>query len=223
MLSATKLKNDLTFVLLGASKLSNRPVLHGVYFDFHHKTMVGCDGYRLHIATIDSLPINSFILHYSDCKKLSDKLKKTGSPVAITWDNDKVIFSQRYQGKEEVYSFTPVEGTYPDYEAIIPKTQGKEITLSYNTSEMVNNVFGNVGSVTLSGTKAQTRQDLPYPVTMTIPEDILPGITVNPKYLFNAAQGGGILTLYVTHPTAPFLFKSGSYSGVIMPMSTHKK
>lgn len=219
MLKAQELKGNLEYALRAASQQSHRPVLHGVYFDVNKGLLVGCDGYRLHITTIDTLPIDNFIVNYADCKKLVNKIKKTGSPVSVTWENDKVIFSQRYKGKEETYTFTPVWGNYPDYEVIMPKQEGKEITLSYDTTHMVNTVFGNLCSVTLSGNKAYARQNLPYPVTMDIPEDIQPEITVNPEYLFDAALDGGFLTLYVTEPTAPFLFKSGSFNGIIMPMS----
>lgn len=122
--------NSLSKVLFAVSNDETRPILTGVLFTFRDKTLylVATDGFRLsevklkgEVDTPDfKIIIPKAVLH--EIIKLNES-----ESVEVSFDNEnnQVIFAVG----DTVLSSRIIEGEFPDYEKIIPKTNSGIITI----------------------------------------------------------------------------------------------
>ncbi len=131
---ANKLKRALARVLVSVSHSEVRPELQGVLIfseltDQLRVTLASTDSYRLsevHVEVLNQLetPIRA-IIPQKTAQEIHRLLPSTADPI-------KVVFTEGQFSCEinEVYVVSQlIEGTYPDYRQIIPKTWGTEIKI----------------------------------------------------------------------------------------------
>ncbi|MGM9512425.1 hypothetical protein ACS5NO_32130 [Larkinella sp. GY13] len=136
---------DLAATVLAASKEETRYYLCGVYFHAIDGkiALAGTDGYSIiQIVTGADAPeeLEPFILGTDDIKIILSMVKmecKThGNVVPIELQFQKGIVKIGPSLKE--YRFTPIDGTYPDYQQVIPSAEPAPITeIGFN-----GNLFG---------------------------------------------------------------------------------
>ncbi|HSX41776.1 MAG TPA: DNA polymerase III subunit beta [Candidatus Saccharimonadales bacterium] len=121
------LTNAITKTLFAAASDDTRPILTGLLFQFEEKnlTIVGTDGYRLATTQIE-LPTpfsGSFILPKRSLQEVirlieEDEVELVLTPAQARFTSGPVRLITRV-----------LDGTFPAYEAIIPKTKKLEIRL----------------------------------------------------------------------------------------------
>lgn len=127
-LQLSALRQAITRTLFAAAQDETRPVLNGLLWRFKGKklTLVGTDGYRLAYQTIDTLTESDgdYIIPKRALQELL-KLSPSGE-VEIAFAASQVRFTLG------VVSLTSrlLDGTFPAYEAIIPKKRTVETTIS---------------------------------------------------------------------------------------------
>lgn len=133
-----KVVDELQTVLFSASKEETRPVLTGVYFGTGGGgEIVTTDGFRLSLLRVKNgdtgLPEGIIPSHI-----LSEVLKqnKKKDPVTVTLsDSEKII---RFNlGESDIYSRV-IEGEFPPYEKVVPKTHTTKILVE--KEELLRNI-----------------------------------------------------------------------------------
>ena len=130
---ANVLNKGITATSFATSDDELRPVMGGIYFDITTEdvTFVATDGHKLvKIKTITSKgdSVTSFILPKKPYSLLKAILPKESGDVKIQFDSKNVYFTlSDYQMICRL-----VEGTYPNYNSVIPKSNPNKATIERN-------------------------------------------------------------------------------------------
>jgi DNA polymerase-3 subunit beta len=124
------LLNGLSRAIFAAAEDEYRPVMAGIYLDVQPEnlTFVASDGHklvRLRNNLVASGITASLILPKKPINLLNSLLSKNTDPVAIEFDSNNVYF--RTATFEMVCRL--IEGSYPNYEAVIPKDNPNIVTI----------------------------------------------------------------------------------------------
>lgn len=231
------LRSGLQQVLMAASSDESRPVLTGVYVHTHNKNLylVATDSYRLAEKNLmkTAQDINLLI----PATAMQDLLRILGDiedEVTITHDEQQVLFRV---GDVELVARL-IEGNYPDYRQLIPKTFAQSAVLK--KQELINitkvsSLFAreSAGSVTIHLDKAKQAVSIRSIAsqlgenTATAPATIDGEgvITLNSRYILDAlhAIDGDEVKIGFNGKLEACLFtgpKHSDYAHVIMPLKS---
>jgi DNA polymerase-3 subunit beta len=228
-------KKGLQQVVLAASSDEARPVLTGVFlhsFD-GELYMVATDSYRLAERSLQKNKSNVSLLVPGSA--LQDMLRILGDgdePVTITHDDQQILFQV---GEVELVSRL-IEGAYPDYRKLIPKSFEVSATLSradFTNITKVSSLFAreSAGSVTIKVDEA-TKQVSIRSVASQLGENTASAegsvkgsgeVTLNSRYLLDALHvfSGDSITFGFNGKLDPCLLTDESakeYKHIIMPL-----
>ncbi len=173
-LTSEILNQGVTKTLFAASDDELRPVMTGVYIQLSpdHMTFVASDAHKLvryRRSDVKADESASFILPQKPAGLLKNILPKDDSAVNLQFDDKNA--SVEFQGYKLVCRL--VEGSYPNYEAVIPKDNPNVLTIDrldfYNSLRRVS-VFSNQASnlIKLSMTANQltvSAQDIDFSIS----------------------------------------------------------
>lgn len=231
------LKQSLQQVVIAASSDEARPVLTGVYWHTHEGKlyMVATDSYRL--AEKSLISIDKEIDLLIPASALQDLLRILGDfdeDVVITHDDQQVLFKV---GDVELVTRL-IEGKYPDYRKLIPRTFASDATLK--KSELTNitkvsSLFAreSAGSVTIN-LNAEEQLVSIRSIASQIGENTASAsasitnegaITLNSRYILDAlhALSGEEVRIAFNGKLEPCILtdvKSSDYLHVIMPLKS---
>jgi len=152
-IGAKTLRNGLQQILPAASSDEGRPVLTGVYLHSHENILflAATDSYRLAEKSLTKTTHDiSLLVPASALQDLLRILSDVDEEVTVTHDDQQVLFRV---GDVELVTRL-IEGTYPDYRKLIPKTFAQTATLKkseFMNITKVSSLFAreSAGSVTL--------------------------------------------------------------------------
>lgn len=231
------LKQSLQQVVIAASSDEARPVLTGVYWHtFEGKLfMVATDSYRLAEKSLINMKQEVDLL--IPASALQDLLRILGDfeeDVVITHDDQQVLFQV---GDVELVTRL-IEGKYPDYRKLIPRSFASDATLK--KSELTNitkvsSLFAreSAGSVTIN-LDAESQQVSIRSIASQIGENIASAtatitnegdITLNSRYILDAlhALAGEDVQIAFNGKLEPCILadpKSNDYLHVVMPLKS---
>lgn len=234
---AIELAEALARVLPFTAKDETKPVLSSVNFEARDGKLrlVSADGYKLAVVTLDYEDgEGQALIDRNDLKGVVNALKRT-KRVRVSFEagEEKRTDKSLIIDTELVrYKWISVNGSYPDYERLIP-TEHKT-TAHFDTVEAIKAV---------SSLKALPDSKDPlnaYPIDLTVgngklvmanPDDkgqteIVADtdgeaikVRIDGQYLAQALRAcGGMVDLKLSSPTAPVLFSVDNYRLVVMPM-----
>lgn len=236
-INAKLLKQALQQVVVAASGDEARPVLTGVYWHTHEGKlyMVATDSYRLAEKALINMKQDVDLL--IPASALQDLLRLLGDyedDVTVTHDDQQVLFQV---GDVELVTRL-IEGKYPDYRKLIPRSFASDATLK--KSELTNitkvsSLFAreSAGSVTIN-LDAESQQVSIRSVASQIGENIASAsatitnegnITLNSRYILDALHvlGGEDVRLAFNGKLEPCILadpKAGDYLHVVMPLKS---
>ena len=232
---AAVLKKGLQQVVLAASGDEARPVLTGVYLHSHDGAlyMVATDSYRLAERALQKNAADVSLLVPGSA--LQDMLRILGDgdeQVTITHDDQQVLFQV---GEVELVSRL-IEGAYPDYRKLIPKSFEVTATLSkadFTNITKVSSLFAreSAGSVTIKVDEAKKQVSI-RSVASQLGENTASAaaeikgsgeVTLNSRFLLDALHvfTGDSITFSFNGKLDPcLLIEPGNkeYKHIIMPL-----
>ena len=130
VMDAQLLLNGISRSLFATADDELRPVMNGVYFDFHTDdlTFVASDGHklvRLHNLSVKSEERASFILPKKPATLLKNLLAKEEGVIRLQFDDNNAYV--RCANCEMVCRL--IEGRYPNYNSVIPKENPFQVTI----------------------------------------------------------------------------------------------
>lgn len=130
MMDAQLLLNGISRSLFATADDELRPVMNGVYFDFHTDdlTFVASDGHklvRLRNLSVQSEERASFILPKKPATLLKNLLAKEEGLIRLQFDDNNAYV--RCANCEMVCRL--IEGRYPNYNSVIPKENPFQVTI----------------------------------------------------------------------------------------------
>ena len=207
----------------------NRPVLQCVLMRWQEGTLtlVAADGYRLAVETLNVDGDEGEVLIHRDelrgvfealrqARRVRLSLETNGDGTSLVMDTELIR-----------YRWRSYEGTFPDYEKLMPDTFNA--SLSIDTGETlkavgtlkaladdngyaVDLIAGN-GRVLLTSPDEKGQAEIPADTNGDF------RIRVNGKYLAEALKAcGGMVELKVVDRSSPMLFSTNGYKLVVMPM-----
>ena len=213
----------------------NRPVLQCVLFKAGEGKLklVGADGFRLAVQTIDFDGEGQALIVRDDLAGIANALRKARrvnlsfEASGESLDGMKLIIDT-----EAIrYSFVSADGTFPDYEKLIPNEAktvvhfdtveaGKAISslkvLADSKSYPIDITLEN-GLVMLSSPDDKGRAVMPADI-----EGEVNRVRIDGKYLADALKAcSGMVDLKLTDGKSPVLFQVDGYQLVTMPMLTN--
>ncbi|MDB5183194.1 MAG: dnaN [Candidatus Saccharibacteria bacterium] len=234
-ISTSVFKKGLQQTVLAASTDEARPVLTGVFLhsfdgDLH---MVATDSYRLAEKTLQkSKSDTSLLVPGSALQDMLRILGDTEEQVMITHDEQQVLFQV---GEVELVSRL-IEGAYPDYRKLIPKSFEVTATLSkadFTNITKVSSLFAreSAGSVTIKIDEAAKQVSI-RSVASQLGENTASAtaevtgsgeVTLNSRYLLDALHvfNGDKITFSFNGKLDPCLLTEPSakgYKHIIMPL-----
>ena len=216
----------------------NRPVLQCVLFKAGEGKLklVGADGYRLAVQTIDFDGEGEALIVRDDLTGIANALRRARR-VNLSFEKSGVLPGKDDGTKLIIdteairYSFVSADGTFPDYEKLIPKEAktvvhfdtveaGKAISslkvLADSKSYPIDLTFDN-GMVMLSSPDDKGQAVMPADIEGEVNKVRLDG-----KYLADALRAcSGMVDLKLTDGKSPVLFQVDGYLLVTMPMLTN--
>jgi DNA polymerase-3 subunit beta len=222
---AEALNRVLPFTLID----DNRPVLQCVYIKAGEGklTLVSADGFRLAMVKLDYEDGEGAILiNRNDLTGIANAVSKA-KRLRVSFDNKTHIPALDIETDLIRYKFTGADGTYPDYEKLIP-TEFKTVA-HFDTIEAIKAVSSlkaladskafpvdlNIsnGMVTLSSPDDNGQSEMPADTEGEVK------IRVDGGYLASALRAcGGMVDCKVSTPNEPMLFSSDGFQIVVMPM-----
>jgi hypothetical protein len=213
----------------------NRPVLQCVLFKAGEGklTLVSADGFRLAIQSIDFDGEGEALINRDDLAGISNALRKARRVnVSFEASGESLDGMKLIIDTEAIrYSFVSADGTFPDYEKLIPKEAktvvhfdtveaGKAISslkvLADSKSYPIDLTLDN-GMVMLSSPDDKGRAVMPADIEGEVNKVRLDG-----KYLADALRAcSGMVDLKLTDGKSPVLFQVDGYQLVTMPMLTN--
>ena len=136
------LRRMIDQVVSAASEDESRPILAGVLLRFGSSklTMVGADGYRLAKATVDAEDVEmdemDVVVPIRAIKELRKLIAAEQQPIALYVGESRIIFhvpggQGRLKGVTEIDLVSKaIEGTYPNYSQLIPKSWTTRVVMS---------------------------------------------------------------------------------------------
>jgi DNA polymerase-3 subunit beta len=235
--SQEDMKQTLQQVLFAASSDDARPVLTGVYLHTEEKQLcvAATDSYRLaeRKLTVD-IDDTSLLLPSQSMQELSRVLKDATEPVTITFDEQQARFSV---GDVEIVTRL-VDGAYPDYKKLLPKTFETTAKLSRQALQeitKVSSLFAReaAGSITLLIDEAKKEISISS-IASQVGENTASAeaevsgdasITLNSRYILDALQAfnGENIQVNVNGKLDPCILtdpEDKSYLHVIMPVKS---
>lgn len=236
-INGKKLKAGLQQVVIAASSDEARPVLTGVYLHSHDGGLyiVATDSYRLAEKRLDNTVQDISLL--IPASALQDLLRILGDDeldISITHDDQQVLFKV---GDIELVTRL-IEGAYPDYRKLIPKTFNTNAQLKrsdFVNITKVSSLFAreSAGSITINLEEANAQVSI-RSIASQIGENTASAtakvtgdgsITLNSRYVLdalNALHGdessigfnGNLEACVISDP------KSNDYTHVIMPLKS---
>lgn len=235
--SSEEMKQTLTQVLFAASSDEARPVLTGVYFGTDGKRMyvAATDSYRLAEKTLTkSVGDMALLVPSQSLVELLRALKDEQETVSVAFDNQQARFS--VSGVEIVTRL--VEGKYPDYKKLLPRSFATTATLSRKSlSEItkVSSLFAReaAGSITLTIDAANKEVSI-RSIASQIGENTATSeaevtgdadITLNSRYILDALQvfEGEKIQININGKLDPCVLtdpNDDSYMHVVMPVKS---
>jgi len=233
---ASELAEVLARVLPFTAKDDNRPVLQCVLFTAKDGkfTLVSADGFRLAVTSLDyDDGEGQALINRDDLKGITNALKRAKRARVSFEDGGEKLSSTSLIIDTELirYKWTGVDGSYPNYEKLIPT----EFTCQVH--------FDTVEAVKAVNSLKALSDGKSYPIDLTIGDGKL--IMANPddkgqaeltadtdgevrirvdgQYLAEALRAcGGMVELKLTNAYSPMLFTADGYQLVVMPMMTDK-
>jgi DNA polymerase-3 subunit beta len=233
------LKTAIEQTVIAASSDEGRPVLTGVYVQLNggKATFAATDGHRLAVKTLgveaEAAETDTIVIPARALSELSRILKggDGGIEVTVGAQKNQVFFKSR---DVELMSRL-IEGTYPNYQQVIPKDSTTSITAKTQdllfTTKMVSlfskdaaNVVkfkAEAGKLTLTANTSEVGQNVAAVEAKIEGNDLQ--VAFNSKYLLDVLGiiGSDEVTLGFTGPLNPGLIKpvgSDSYLYIIMPV-----
>jgi DNA polymerase-3 subunit beta len=230
-IGANELAEALNRVLPFTAKDDNRPVLQCVYFTAKEGklTLVSADGFRLAVVSLDyDDGEGQALIKRDDLAGVANALRKT-KRARVSFDTTTHITALTIDTELIRYKWTSADGSYPDYEKLIPTDF--HIFAHFDTVEAIKAVNS---LKVLSDSKA-------YPIDLAIGDGKI--VLSNPddkgqtelsadtegeskvrldgSYLVSVLKAcGGMVDFKLTTPISPMLFTSDGYQVVVMPMMT---
>jgi len=228
-----ELSEALNRVLPFTAKEDNRPVLQCVLFKAGEGklTMVSADGFRLAMVTLDYDGEGEALILRDDLRGIANALRKAHR-VNLSFEKS----GDSLDGVSLVidteitrYKWRGADGTFPDYEKLIPAEAN--VTAHLDTVEAVKAIASLKAladsksypiDLHLNGGIVMSSPDDKGEVTM--PADIEGGevrVRIDGLYLSEALRAcGGMVDFKVTDGKSPVLFAVDGYQLVVMPMLT---
>jgi len=233
-IGANELAETLARLLPFTAREDNRPVLQCVLFTAKDGklTLVSADGFRLAVTSLDYDDGEwQVLINRDDLKGIINALKRAKRARVSFEDGGEKLSSTSLIIDTELirYKWTGVDGSYPDYEKLIPTEFS--CLAHFDTVEAIKAV--NSLKALSSGKD--------YPIDLTIgdgklvmanPDDKGQAelsadtdgevrIRVDGQYLAEALRAcGGMVELKLTNGYSPMLFTVNGYKLVVMPMLT---
>jgi DNA polymerase-3 subunit beta len=231
---ASELAEALARVLPFTATEDTRPVLQCVLFKAGDGklTLVSADGFRLAVIALDYDGEGQALINRDDLKGVVNALKKA-KRARVSFEGEDVTKTATLIIDTELirYKWASVDGSYPDYEKLIPTEFN--IFAHFDTVEAVKAV---------NSLKALS-EGKSYPIDLTIgdgmitmadPDDKgqaeIPADTmgqgfvrIDGKYFAEALRAcGGMAELMLNNAYSPMLFTVDGYQLVVMPMLSDK-
>ncbi len=131
-----ELRSILQRTLFAMAQQDVRYYLNGMLFDINHNTLsaVATDGHRLALNTLPIPTINQpqkrqIIVPRKGVTELARILNDNESNINITISDHHI----RVEGKDTIFTSKLIDGCFPDYERVIPKSGNKVIILDRDT------------------------------------------------------------------------------------------
>ena len=212
----------------------NRPVLQCVLFKAVEGklNLVGADGYRLAVQSIDFDGEGEALINRDDLWGIANALRKARRVnVSFEASGESLDGMKLIIDTEAIrYSFVSADGTFPDYEKLIPKEAktvvhfdtveaGKAISslkvLADSKSYPIDLTLDN-GMVMLSSPDDKGQAVVPADI-----EGEAIKVRLDGKYLADALRAcGGMVDFKLADSKSPTLFTTDGYRLVVMPMLT---
>ncbi len=231
------LKHSLQQVIIAASSDEARPVLTGVYWHTHDGKlyMVATDSYRLaEKAVMNSTQDINLLIPASALQDLLRVLGEYEDDVVVTHDDQQVLFKV---GDVELVTRL-IEGTYPDYRKLIPRTFASTANLKktdFVNITKVSSLFAreSAGSITIQNDESSKQVSIrsiasqlgenTASATAEIKGDGV--ITLNSRYVLDAlhALSGDDAQFAFNGKVEPCILTSPSekdYTHVVMPLKS---
>lgn len=228
-----ELSEALNRVLPFTAKEDNRPVLQCVLFKAGEGklTLVSADGFRLAVVTLDYDGEGEALILRDDLRGIANALRKAHRVNLSFEASGESLDGTSLVIDTEItrYKWRGVDGSFPDYEKLIPAEA--HITAHLDTVEAGKaiaslKVLADSKSypidLSLNGGIVMSSPDDKGEVTM--PADIEGGevrVRIDGAYLTEALRAcGGMVDLKLTDGKSPVLFVVDGYQLVVMPMLT---
>jgi DNA polymerase-3 subunit beta len=231
---ASELAEALARVLPFTAREDNRPVLQCVLFKAGDGklTLVSADGFRLAVIGLDFDGEGQALINRDDLKGVVNALKRA-KRARVSFEGEDVTKTSSLIIDTELirYKWASVDGSYPDYEKLIPTEFN--IFAHFDTVEAVKAV---------NSLKALS-EGKSYPIDLTISDGMItmanpddkgqadiPADTdgqgfvrIDGQYLADALRAcGGMVDFKLNNAYSPMLFTVDGYQLVVMPMLTDK-
>jgi DNA polymerase-3 subunit beta len=228
-----ELSEALNRVLPFTAKEDNRPVLQCVLFKAGEGklSLVSADGFRLAVVTLDYDGEGEALILHDDLRGIANALRKAHrvnlsfEKRADSLDNTDLIVDTEITR----YKWFGVDGTFPDYEKLIPTDttviahlDAVEAVKAIASLKVLADSKSYPIDLHLNGGIVLSSPDDKGEVTM--PADIEGGevsVRIDGLYLSEALRAcGGMVDFKVTDGKSPMLFAVDGYQLVVMPMLT---
>ncbi len=228
-----ELSEALLRVMPFTAKEDNRPVLQCVLFRAKEGklTLVSADGYRLAVVTLDFDGEGEALILRDDLKGIANALRKAHRVnLSFEKSSDSLDSTDLIIDTEITrYKWLSVDGTFPDYEKLIPaevNTTAHLDTIEAGKAIASLKILANSRDypidLHLNGGIVMSSPDDKGEVTM--PADIEGGevrVRIDGGYLTEALKAcGGMIDLKLADGKSPVLFVTEGYQLVVMPMLT---
>jgi DNA polymerase-3 subunit beta len=233
-IGANEIAETLARLLPFTAREDNRPVLQCVLFKAGEGklTLVSADGFRLAVTSLDyDNGEGQALINRDDLKGIINALKRARrARIGFEDGGEKLTSNSLIIDTELIrYKWASVDGSYPDYEKLIP------------TDFSCQAHFDTVEAVKATNSLKALSDGKSYPIDLTIgdgklimanPDDKgqaeIPAdtdgkvkIRVDGQYLAEALRAcGGMVELKLTNAYSPMLFTVNGYKLVVMPMLT---
>jgi DNA polymerase III sliding clamp (beta) subunit (PCNA family) len=217
----------------------NRPVLQCVLFKAGEGKLklVSADGFRLAVQTIDFDGEGQALIVRDDLAGIANALRRARR-VNLSFQRKDEASGESLDGTKLIidteairYSFVSADGTFPDYEKLIPKEAKTVVHFdTVEASKAINSLkvladsksypidlTTNDGMVTLSSPDDKGQAVMPADI-----EGEPNRVRIDGKYLADALKAcSGMVDLKLSDGKSPILFQVDSYLLVTMPMLTN--
>lgn len=131
---ATAVTNGLSTVVRSAANDELRPIMNGVCFDFTAEglVLVASDGYKLARQQYKDILTETpqrFVLSTKASDILSAISSRQTDDIEVEFDERRAVFTT----SDYTLTTTLIEGTFPNYDAVIPKNNPTQVRIERNT------------------------------------------------------------------------------------------